>query len=356
MKIKLLFIFLITTFCVDAQVNDFITGINSPKRLIIDNNVIYVKGGLPGKIYQINLSDISPSASVLFNSLPTSGGPFEIGGLVKVGDVFYISYINDDVGDSTLASFNINTPTVLNNIVTGLGFVNALGFYNNELYFTENSLAGGGATLNKIDVTVNNPTVVNVVGGFLKPQDLEFKNSILYIGDREAEKIYSVDVSLSSPSVNTFVSGVSTEGIYVFNEFLYYTDIGVVKKVQLKNSSDVTTVAEDTDHNKELRDIVISGTTLYMPQESVGKIVTKGDLTLSVKGLDNEISGISMRNDKLTIQGLKKGNNNITIYNLEGKMMMNKELSLNNNSFNVSHLSSGVYVLKINDHVYRFVK
>lgn len=268
-KLLLLFTFLITSFS-NAQFSNFITGLDiEPNRLIIDENIIYAKGiATPGKILQIDLSNNTPTASVLFNSLPNNDIPFEIGNIIKQGDFFYLSYINANSGESTLASFNINNPTVLNDIVSNLGFVNSLELYNNELYFTEESLTPGDNSLKKIDITVENPTVNTVITGLNNPQDIEFKDNILYISDKNT--IYSIDVLSPLPTLNPFVENVNVRGIYVYDEFLYFSDGGTIKKVLF---SDPLNIFTETDSNQFVRDVVIYNNTLYMPVEEENKIV-----------------------------------------------------------------------------------
>ena len=363
MKTKLLFIFLIATFYSQAQVVDFITGLsNEPNRLIIDNNIIYVKGvASPGEIIEIDLSNSSPSANVLFNSLPTGPNTFEIGSIAKDGNIVYLSYVNSNTGESTLASFDINKPTVLNDIVSGLGFVPALDLYNDELYFTDENLSGGGTSLKKIDITISNPPVNTVLTGLTNPQDMEFNGNILYIGDKDApDKIYSVDVTQTSPVLNTFIDNVNVRGVYVYNEFLYFSDSGIIKKAPFSNPSNITTEAIDNDSNTEsLRDVVLSGSILYMAQETAGKIVTKEDLTLSVNEFDTELENISVYNNEneVSIKGLTDSNSNITIYTLNGKHLLTQDVNSNNNAIDISVLSNGIYLLKIdNKKTFKFVK
>ena len=365
MKTKLLFTFLIATIYSQAQVTDFITGLDQPNRLIIDNNIIYVKGvAAPGEIIQIDLNVPSPSASVLFNSLPSSIDPIGIGNITKQGDVIYLSYVNDNTGESTLASFNINNPTVLTDIASGLGFVPALDIYNDELYFTDEDLSGGGTTLKKVDITISNPPVNTVVTGLTNPQDIEFNGSNLYIGDRDAGGgtgiIYEVDVTLATPTLSSFITNVNVRGVYVYNDFLYFSDAGVIKKAPFANSSNITIEAMDTGSSTDfLRDVVIGGTNLYMPQENFGKIVTKEDLTLSTNDVNDQITNISIYNNKneLTINGINNQSHNIKIYSLTGSEIIAKNVNSNENSIDISLLSNGIYLLNIdNKQTFKFVK
>ena len=290
MKTKLLLVFLITShFYLQAQVTDFVTGLtNEPSRLIIDDNVIYIKGvASPGELIEIDLTDTNPSTNVLF----TTSVSFGIGGLIKDGNTIYISDVNDATGESSLVSFNINTPSVVTTIASGFGYIATIDLYNNELYFTDESLSGGGTSLKKIDVTITNPPVNTVLTGLTNPQDMEFNGNTLYIGDRDAGGgtgiIYSVDASQATSTLNSFITNVNVRGVYVYNDFLYFSDAGIIKKVPFSNPSNITTEAMDTGSSIDfLRDVVISGTTLYMPQENFGKIVTKEDFTLNAQITD----------------------------------------------------------------------
>ncbi|MDN3667373.1 T9SS type A sorting domain-containing protein [Algibacter miyuki] len=337
------------------------SGLNQPNRLIIDNNILYVKGGAtPGGIVQIDLSSSLPSASVLFNSLPVGIDSIGIGNIIKEGNTFYISYVNDNTGESTLASFNVSTPTILNNIVSSLGYVSAIDVYNGELYFTNEDLSGGGTSLKKIDISISNPPVFTVLTGLTNPQDMEFKGSTLYIGDRDANTIYSVDVLLVSPTLTSFVSGVNVRGVYVYNDFLYFSDGGTIKKTEFSNSTNITTEAMDTGSSTDfLRDVVISGNKLYMPQENFGKIVSKEDLTLSVTNETDQLIDLSFHNNdnNIFITGLTDLNSEIKIYSLTGSQLVVKEVDSDDSSIDISYLSKGIYLLNMdNKKTFKFVK
>ena len=365
MKKKILLVFLLTSACFQAQVTDFITGLDQPNRLIIDNNMIYVKGvATPGEIIQIDLNAPTPSANVLFNSLPASSDPLGIGNIAKQGDVIYLSYLNDNTGESTLASFDINSPTVLNDIVTGLGYVAALAIYNDELYFTNEDLSGGGTSLKKIDITISNPPVTTVLNGLTNPQDMEFNANMLYIGDRDAGGgsgiIYAVDVTSGTPMLDNFITNVNARGVHVYNDYLYFSAGGVIQKAPFADPSNITTEAIDNDGAPEfLRDVVISGTYLYMPQETSGKIVTKEDQTLSLGNVEirNRDIAIYSKYDKVTFKGLSSAYSKIKLYNLNGQLVLHTIVNANDNSIDTSILSSGVYVLHLEGHkTYKIVK
>ncbi|WP_178988053.1 T9SS type A sorting domain-containing protein [Winogradskyella schleiferi] len=363
MKTRLLFTLLITSFYLQAQVSDFVTGLtNEPSRLIIDNNIIYVIGvATPTEILEIDLTDSNPSSNVTF----TTANGFGIGGIFKEGDIIYISRYDENTGESSLISFNVNTPSSLTLISSGFGYIATIAKFNDELYFTDEDLSGGGIALKKIDVTMTNPPVDTVVTGLTNPQDMEFNGDVLYIGDRDAGGgigiIYSIDITLSMPVLNSFITNANVRGVYVYNDFLYFSDGGLIKKAPFLNPSNITTEAFDNDANPEfLRDVVISGTNLYMPQEDSGKIVTKEDLTLSVNDFNNQFSNLSIYNNQneLQINGLTNEKYSVKIFNLTGsKVLERMSNSNNNNSINISNLTNGIYLLNINNvQTFKFVK
>ncbi|WP_411896231.1 T9SS type A sorting domain-containing protein [Winogradskyella sp. A2] len=360
MKTKLLFTLLITSFYLQAQVTDFVTGLtNEPNRLIIDNDVIYVIGvSAPGEIIEIDLANSTPSGNVIF----TTPNGFGIGGIFKDGDIIYISRYDDSTGVSSLISFNINTPSSTTTIVSNLGFVSTIEKINNDLYFTDEDLTNGGTELKKVDIS--NPIIETVVSGLTNPQDMEYNGNDLYIGDRDAGGgtgiIYSVDISAGTPTLNSFISNVNARGVYVYNDFLYFSDSGNIKKAPFSNPSNITTEAIDNDGNPEfLRDVVISGTNLYMPQETSGKIVTKEDLTLSINNFNSQLLNLSIYNNQneVYINGLSNENRNVKIFSLTGSKVLERISNSNNNSIDISNLTNGIYLLNIdNIKTFKFVK
>jgi len=369
MKAKLLFTFLITTIYSQAQVSDFLNGFNAPNRVIIDNNIIYVKE--TDKISQINLSDSSPTSTLVYGNL-TSPNVFT--NIIKDDDIIIVAYTDDNTGISTIGSIDISqsSPTLTDQF-TGLGFVQGLAIretqevvgsttvFRSILYFTEENLTTNIVSLKKIDITSNTPVIETVLStGLTNPQDMEFKDDILYIGDKDTNQILSVDVTQTTPTASVFLNGVNCRGLYVFNDFLYFSDSGIIKKVPFSNTSNITTEATDTGSSTDfLRDVVISGTNLYMPQENFGKIVTNEDLTLSLNEFTDQLSKLSFYNDenKIYIDGLTNLNLEIKIYSLTGSQILSKDVNSNNNTADISNLSSGIYVLNVdNKKTFKFVK
>jgi|GEM_PF-4439287 len=361
MKTKLLFTLLIASIYTNAQVTDFVTGLsNEPNRLILNDDVIYVTGvSAPGEIIAIDLASSTPSGNVIF----TAPAGFGVGGIFKEGNIIYLASVDDATGDSTLISFNVNTPNSTTTIASGFGFISSLEKINNNLYFTED-VSSGGAVLKKVDITINNPSAETVVSGLTNPQDMEYNGSELYIGDRDAGGgigiIYSVDVSSNTPTLNSFITNVNVRGVYVYNDFLYFSDAGVIKKAPFSNSSNITTEAMDTGMTTDfLRDVVISGANLYMPQENFGKIVTKEDLTLSTTNFDSNISNILINNreSEIYISGMSIKKHIVKIYSLSGAKIFEKKLDLFENSISIDKLSKGIYLLNIdNKKTFKFVK
>lgn len=94
-------------------------------------------------------------------------------------------------------------------------------------------------------------------------------------------------------------------------------------------------------------------------QESFGKIVTSEDLNLSINEFNTEITNISIYSDenKVSIKGLDISTSNIKIHSLNGKQLLTKAVNSNNNTVDISTLSSGIYLLNIdNKKTFKFVK
>jgi hypothetical protein len=272
MKTKLLFLLAIVfaTTTINAQVTDYVTGLSSPSRLIIDGNIIYTKE--IDKISQIDVTSSTPTT--LFNNIPATA---ELASIIKNGNTFYISFYDNNTSSNSIAKFNLSTPTTRTDIIAGLGWTPAIALHGNDLYFTE-EISPSNMSLKKIDISQSMPTATTILSGLNNVQDMMFNGDVLYIGDRDNNTIYSVDVTASTPSLSSFITSINVRGVYVYNDLLLFNDSSSIKKVPFNNPSNITTIA--TSGVEFLRDAVVYGNTVYMPQETAGKVVTIVDPTL----------------------------------------------------------------------------
>jgi hypothetical protein len=81
------------------------------------------------------------------------------------------------------------------------------------------------------------------------------------------------------------------------------------------------------------------------------------------QGIENELADAQKYmiypnpvNDVIHLKDLPDVDLTTTIYRIDGVKMMQKELSSGNNSIDVNHLSSGIYIIMINNQAIKFQK
>lgn len=369
-KTTFLFSILIFAFNVNAQVADFVSGMNAPQRLLVSGTNLYVKG--EADIYVVDVTAATPTATSIF----TAGLHQGIANFTISGTSLYIAL--ETVNDEETETVNTTISKIdLNNLLAGavplytsIDYINALTISGNTMYFTSEQEVLGTITsfLYSFDVTDVNPSPANIISGFGIVEELEFKDDIIYASDGQKNRIFAVNVNGTAVSLTMEYDLSFNRGIFINNNEIYITSGSQIKKGSLLDAEPITlqVVGENTtyqDNNggssyyANFRDLVLVGDKMYLLLQEQGKIVTLIDATLS----SNEFSfeGFSLLNDNviLTLNGLKS-QQNVSFYNLLGQSVINENVDASNNTISITNLKTGVYILKLNGQgkSYKFLK
>ncbi|SHG62731.1 Por secretion system C-terminal sorting domain-containing protein [Flavobacterium fluvii] len=347
-KITLLFI-LFFALNVNAQVTDFVSGLNSPNRLLVSGTKLYVQGS--STIYVVDVTAPTPVASPIY----TAPAHQYISNFTLSGTSLYFSFETFNAEETQQLACSISKIDVTNTgagavpVHSGTNYINALTVSGNTLYFaSEVEISNNvNSTLNSFDLTASNPVPTPIISGFKVVEDLEVKNNIVYVSDRNNQKVYSVN--LASPSLVTFVNALFNKGTFINNDELYITDGNQVKKGSLLGSAPISTqVVGQNSTSVNFRDVVLIGNKMYLSLQENGKIVTIEDTTLSSKEFASNTFSLLNNDAVLTLNGLDS-KQKASVYNLLGQSIIETDLDASNNTLNITNLNSGVYVLKLNE-------
>ncbi len=371
---KITFLLSILTFAlnVNAQVTDFVSGLDFPNRLLVSGNNLYIQGGTA--IYVVDVTAPTPVATPIY-SAPAHQ---YISNFTLSGTSLYFAFETFNAAEDQQLACSISKIDVTN---TGAGavpvylgtnnYINALTISGNTMYFSSEVEVANvvNSTLKKFDVTTSNPVPTDIVSGFAIVEDLEFKNNFLYVSDRNNKKVYSVDTTLSNPPLVAVTNLLNfNRGTFINNDDLYIADGNQVKKGSLLDTAPISLQVigqnqtyQDNNNGSffyaNFRDVVLIGNKMYLSLEEQGKIVTIVDATLSSKEFGLNKFSLSNNDDTLTLNGLDS-KQKINVYNLLGQSVIESDLDASNNSVSIAGLNSGVYILKLNEtgNSFKFLK
>ncbi|UZO79606.1 T9SS type A sorting domain-containing protein [Aquimarina sp. ERC-38] len=179
-----------------------------------------------------------------------------------------------------------NNPSIID-VVTASDFINSLAFHGNDLYFTiSDGRFGVNSKIVKIDVSLPTPTLIDVFTGVNSPRSLVFKGDVLYV--LEFERITKANVTDTTPVLTEFISLSSTipnrstnvEDMALHNDELYISlNDGTGFKVVKTNITATNPIVSD----------VLTGVNL------INSLAFNGDdLYISFPVVDNKIAKINV--------------------------------------------------------------
>ncbi len=312
-----------------VDVVDVVSGLNRPFGLALNGNILYivdtdnVSSSIPGKIYKVDVS-ISPTTLVEIYEFPLSREPR---GAYVHDNKLYISEVNENkilVAD-ILNDPNTITPSLFTNVPSAgpVGMVvDGISMYiagrdDNGIFKVDDITSPPTNATKLIDMST-----LGLGAGWQGPDFLDISDGYLYVSDRDASSSNSSDgniarINLSNNSAEFLSSASLPEGILVFENNLYVSEVNSV------NYFDLSLLSTDN----YLENISNSALNFY-PNPT---------------------------KDFLIISGLKS-RQSFKIYNLLGKLVKSGQIA-NGERINVSNLSSGMYLLKLNEtSVYRIIK
>ena len=372
MRKKLLFTFVATLLILtnsNAQITDYISGLNSPTKMTLDGTTIYVNGW--GHIYTIDTSAGSPSANLIY-TLPAD---FYCYKTQKLGDDLFI--LVENYIESTDAFFgsrilkldltNIGAGTQI--IVNTTNFISSFTLHNNTIFYLEEIETAPDVfttSLYSFDAFDATPTpsleFSNLDTGVV--EDMDIYNNTLYMSARDFEMIKSLDLSSGASTLEDDVIGLNfNKGTFLSqNNELYICNAHQIEKINVTDSeADLVfvgdqTVYEDTYEGEpyyaNFRDVVLIGNTLYMTLEEQGRVVTLTDASLSIGDFSSNGNSIKVYpnpiKDIVHVDIHNEAIKTAELYNLNGQKLDTFNFGFENLS--VGHLSEGVYLFKVTTH------
>lgn len=264
------YVFLLLAFLTHftyGQVTTVIDNLNTPQgnRFVIHNDLLYYS--LDSEIFYFNINETEPNPLLLINNL---NGP---AGMAVKDNFLYVALF----GDGEIIKLDLSLPNPSPIDVTFFGQTpNMLEFEGNDLYYSDNN----GHRIYRKDITnsstsaenflntpptgpiglaikdnfiyynlpadgtiyklgLNNPqgTPILVVAGLDRPLGMEFKGDELFIADEDGNSIVKINITESSPIVETVVSNFSApEDVAFDGEVLYMANGSEIAKIDLSLS------------------------------------------------------------------------------------------------------------------------
>ena len=381
MKTNLLtfFLFIIISNSIESQTDttDYVSGIVDANFLTMNGTNMYVLGS--ENIYSIDTTLSNPTPTIIY----TVPNDFFLVNFTINGNLIYIALENYIQATDTflggkiisLDLNNVSNPT--QDIYTTGEYISSITNNGSTIYITAETLLNAPSFepfithLDEIDANISNPTaqvIANNVTNTSVVTSITFDNDIVYISSSDDEEILKVDVNQSSPTVDVLTNSTFSRGIFKSGNELYMTYGSLIRKIDVTNPSAgstsvaVNTTYQDTNPNDgslfyaNFRDVVLVGNKVYATLANQGKVVEAIDMTLSTNEFNLTNINIYNNENNIYVNGLNNVKD-INIFSISGQLLVNKKLSSNNNSIDISTLASGIYLLNIgNENTFKFVK
>ncbi|MDR6967827.1 hypothetical protein J2X31_001841 [Flavobacterium arsenatis] len=377
MKTKLLVAFLSIAFFSNSysqqEASSYLSNLVDPSGIINQGNMLYVQG--PKNLYQINTEADNPTPNMVY----ASGTDFYMSNLAVEGTTLYVSEENYSESEDAFLGCRIiafdltslSTPPSV--IYSTTQYVSSLAVKDGFIYFSSETTPTGDdnftVEIHKIDTTVPSPVATVLISNLTEDNDvsdMSFYGNDLLLSVGGDAKIYSYDVT--SDAATELLTGLTfNKGIFVSGNALFTAEGNSIKKRLFDDVSNQTWVAQNTTYqdsnggapfNANFRDVVLIGDTLYMTLQNQGRVMMVQDESLSAGEFSGDLKGISIYNSKtqLNVTGLENSQTAM-VYNLSGQLLLNKEVSANENAMDISSFSEGVYLLTLdNQKVFKFIK
>ncbi|UZO79605.1 T9SS type A sorting domain-containing protein [Aquimarina sp. ERC-38] len=179
-----------------------------------------------------------------------------------------------------------NNPSIIN-VVTASDFINSLAFHGNDLYFTISGGAyGENSKIVKTDISLPTPRLIDVFTGINSPRSLVFKGDILFV--LESERITKANVTDTTPVLTEFISLSSTTP----NRLTNVTDMALHNDdlyISLNDGTGFKVVKTDVTATNPVVSDVLTGVNF------INSLAFKGDdLYISFPIVDDKIAKINV--------------------------------------------------------------
>ncbi|WP_081669565.1 T9SS type A sorting domain-containing protein [Winogradskyella psychrotolerans] len=373
----LLFVLISTTMQSQTNTTDYVSGVIGAKSLTINGTDMYVLGS--ENIYSIDTTLNNPVPTVIY----TVPNDFFLVNFTINGNLIYIALENyvqatDAFLGGKIVALDVNNlSNPVEDIYTTGEYISAITNDGSTLYITAETLTNPPSFdpfithLDEIDSSISNPTaqlVVNNVTDTSVVTGITFDNGDIYLASSDDNEILKIDVYQSNPTVDLLTDFTFSRGLFKSGNELYLSYGSLITKIDITDpSAGSTAIAvnatyQDTNPNDgtqffaNFRDVILVGNKVYATLANQNKVVQAIDATLSTNEFD--VVDMSIYNDKnnIYVNGLNRLKET-QIFNVSGQLLMNKTVSPNSNSIDISTLSSGIYVMTVdNQKTFKFIK
>lgn len=376
-KITLLFILLFSVnFSFSQEAAEYLSGLNSPTKMIVDGSTIYVNGW--NNIYTIDTTAGTPSATLIY-TMPTNFYAYKT---LKLGNNLFILVENWIEATDTFVGMQIvkldltNLAAGTQPVISSSDFIASFALVGNTIYYSrEIETAPDVYTTNiySFDATVSSPPSTlefTNIGIEDAVDDVEVYNNVLYISSGGAEKIIKFDLSAVTPTPVEYLNTTDlnfNKGIFITpTGYLFITNAHEIEKIDLNNATvnldfvGSQTAYQDTFNGNpylaNFRDVVLIGNTLYMTLEDQGRILKITDATLGTSSF-NEGNAKIYPNPTTSILNLELPNNisidKAIIIDITGKKVLQQDQNFT--QINVEKLPKGCYIIEIYSQNEKFI-
>ena len=234
-----------------------------------------------------------------------------------------------------------NPQSTISTVLSGLNFPSSLNIKGNDLYFANDG------KLSKIDLTSANPTKIDIVSGISSPQKIHRQGEYIYIPEFYSPgRITKVDLRTGTPVVTEIITGltnptdITTDGVH-----MYITEGGAKKVVKFEtpDMGEYTYVPDD-QFEKALIDLSYDTGVLddFVPTANIN---TVNSLFVNNKGI-KDLRGIE---NFTALQSLHCINNQLKKINLKNNTNLITLVCATNQISDLSTFNPSLQVLNINE-------
>lgn len=273
-KFTLNLILFISCCSLSAQITDVITGVNFPWGIAFNGDELYITEAATGTISKINITDATPTPSVVVSGLSTA---IE---LAFNGNDLYIN----EFDAQKISKINItDAAPIPTDVLTGItSQTYSMQILGDDLYFGEYS----ENKVSKIDISLTTPTSTDVVTGLTTPSGLFLDGNTLYISESEENKISKIDIIDAEPTPVDVFTGLEDQpySIILYGNDLYILLATVGKIVKIDVTATNPTPIDVVTGIPLSRGMAIKDNFLYIA-DFLGNKISKLELpTLTVEG------------------------------------------------------------------------
>lgn len=351
MKKLLLFSIMLINLNSFSQITTVISGLDTPRELIVSGNDIYFVDSGSGKIYKFDFTSSNPSKTEILTGLIN---PESL--LIKDNILYYGEDISGSNNDR-LSKYDLsstNSPTV---IFSSILSPRNLLLHNNDIYFAEQV----ADRVSKFDITDSSPQAIIIIDNISFPTGLALVSNELYIKNQtpspSSHIVSTLDISQTNGTLTEIFSTIDFfyEDIAIKDNYLYCLDFsgGIVYRFNLNNSNPIAEEIANGLNNP--RNLLFIEDILYISELNQ---ISKLDIsTLSVLDIEKNEFSLYPNPSSLYIQfsGLLK-EEEYHIYNVFGSEVSKGFIS-NLKKVNIQKLNVGIYFIKLeNGFIQKFIK